>query len=348
MGMRKFAAAFLVLCLVFASFPALAAPTRDAQVVEVDVNAGMTDVLEIVVSALLGPQWPEDVKNGLVKEENSADEALAQKTLAYLMARQGMDTVSEEDAQKLLAQVYTTDWAGTLTDGACLEKTDKGDYSLVSASLENGYRLGVYPYSAEFDGVNVQVKADIFCCPAEYEGGADELPEATLTWLMNGSFELKFTPEKQFGYTVTSAALSPVFRDGNFSKWQDIENTEFEYSVNLPAELGQTGNDPAHMTWQNAAGDVNVAITVTEKKATYEEALAQFIQERPDEHVTQERLFEQFYLIGADTFDLMVVSDDLSWVYRLTMTFPAELRPEYSLYAEIIRNSLSVWGISNG
>ena len=43
---------------------------------------------------------------------------------------------------------------------------------------------------------------------------------------------------------------------------------------------------------------------------------------------------------------LMYESD--SCAYRVTLTYPSERMEEYGLYAEIMRNSFTIWGLSNG
>lgn len=356
MKARSILAFLTVLCLLFASVPALAAPTRDLQAIELTVDENMINILEITVKAFMGPGWLSVLESMPVggptvnADLSAADQALALRTLAYAMAYTGEENgLEDSQAQALIAQIYT-DWQGTLPDNAAekmLEKTDEG-WTLHRDALEKSYRLGVYPYSVQFDGVNAVVKADIFCCPSEYDIAAEEIPEDVLTWLMNGEFSLRFAPDALFGCTVNGCTLSPFYQSGRTIAWQEAENTEFEYSVFVPAHLGLADDAPARMVWQSADGDATLIIEAAEGALTFDEALAAFLQAHPDQTVTQERLFDDFYTFSEGSFILNVASEELPWHYTVTFTFPAERQAEYEFYSEIIRNSFGVWGISNG
>ena len=358
MKARNILAVLTVLCLIFASVPALAAPTRDLQAVELTVDENMTNILEITVKAFLGSDWNgvlESAPNGGDQPVNNddlskADPILAQRTLAYAMAYTGEENaLDDQQAQALIAQVYT-DWQGTLPDSGSeklLEKTDAG-WALRREAMENKLQLGVYPYSVQFDGVNATVKADIFCCPAEYDVSAEEIPEDVLVWLLNGEFSLRFSPDALFGYTVNGYALSPFYQAGRTNTWEEAENTEFEYSVFVPSHLGLADDSPSRTVWQSADGTVMLTIEAEEGSLSFDEALAAFLQEHPGQEVIQERLFDIFYAFSEGSFTLITVSEALPWHYTVTFTFPAERQAEYEFYSEIIRNSFSVWGISNG
>ena len=56
----------------------------------------------------------------------------------------------------------------------------------------------------------------------------EELPEDTVTWVCNVEMTLRFAPETTFGYTLSSLSVSPVYADGNLTRWQEIENTRYE------------------------------------------------------------------------------------------------------------------------
>ena len=358
MKVRSILAVFMAFCLFFVSVPAFAAPTRDQQAIELEVDTNLNNILEIAVKAFMGPEWTKVLESTPVggcepvanNDLSKADPILAQRALAYAMAYTGEEKgLDNQQAQALIAQVYT-DWQGPLPETAAeklLEKTD-GGWMLHREALENSYRLGVYTYSVEFDGVNATVRADIFCCPSEYDISADGIPEDVLSWLLNGVFSLRFAPDSLFGYTVNSYVLSPYYVDGKLNIWQEAENTEFEYSVFIPSHLGLADDVPARMVWQSADGDATLTIEAAEGALSFDEALAAFLQAHPGQTVTQQRLFDDFYSFADGSFTLIVVSEALPWHYTVTFTFPAERQAEYEFYSEIIRNSFSAWGISNG
>ncbi len=356
MKFRSLMAILTVCCLLFASVPALAAPTRDQQALELTVDANLDNILEIAVKAFMGPEWIKVLESAPAAASvtnddlSAADSTLALRALAYAMAYTGEEKALDNlQARALIAQVYT-DWQEKLPDAAAekaLEKTEAG-WVLHREALENGYRLGVYPYSVEFDGVNATVQADIFCCPSEYDISADGIPEDVLTWLLNGVFSLRFAPESLFGYTVNGYTLSPFYLDGKLNAWQEAENTEFEYSVFVPSHLGLADDTAGRRIWQSADGQAVLTIEAEEGSLSFDEALAAFLQEHPGQTVTQQRLFDDFYAFADGSFTLIVVSEALPWHYTVTFTFPAERQAEYEFYSEIIRNSFSAWGISNG
>ena len=169
-----------------------------------------------------------------------------------------------------------------------------------------------------------------------------------LVWLLNGEFSLRFSPDSLFGYTVNAYTLSPFYQAGRTNTWEEAENTEFEYSVFVPSHLGLADDTTARMVWQSADGTAMLTIEAEEGALSFDEALAAFLQTHPGQTVTQQRLFDDFYAFSEGSFTLIVVSDDLPWHYTVTFTFPAERQAEYEFYSEIIRNSFSAWGISNG
>lgn len=351
--MKKITAALLCFVLLMSCAPALAAPSRDVRALEVTVTQGMTDALEIAVQAALGPEWPAAFDQGaegafVLEDASKAEGELASLTLAYAMVRTGVEgALPLEDAQNLLARVYT-DWTGSVDEGALLEKTEEG-FAPRPDAMATGYRVGVYVYSALFDGKDVTVDADIFFCPQEYEGDAEELPEDAATWLMNGQFSLRFAPETMLGYTVNALSLSSFYRDGNFAAWQEWqEDVKNGYTVNLPGSVKRTDEGDGYSEWKNDEGDVTVRISVTDETLEYEQALSRYMQANPDRKVVQDRLYDCFYSFGDGRFEMVITADDYPKTYTVIMTFPDERAAEYALYAEIIRNSFGVWGISNG
>ena len=78
--------------------------------------------------------------------------------------------------------------------------------------------------------------------------------------------------------------------------------------------------------------------------------LAAFRQAHPDAVITEEAQFVQAQFLAEEPGQIVlcVVPQDVHWRYTVTLSFPAERQAEFSLYAQFIRNSMSVWGASNG
>ena len=74
----------------------------------------------------------------------------------------------------------------------------------------------------------------------------------------------------------------------------------------------------------------------------------EFLGAHPGAQVKPEPLYDAFTLLEAGQFIMVVTADEYPWTYTVTMTFPRERQAEYEFYAEIIRNSFGVWGLSHG
>ena len=379
MKVRKMLSLLLSLCLLISAMPALAAPSRDLQEVDVDIDAGMRSLVELVMGAsvlceLPGveqlsalsalPAAPGQV---LSLAEGGSASPIAQAALGLglyrlVLPHNGQDlinnrpTLTEEEAKGLYRQVFTSG-EFSLADPVSIPNltVENGNLVFDLTPYQDYPVIGAYIYSvimddAQTDGSQrVLVDADIFTYFGEYGQDANDLPETALTWIANGRFVLRAAPESVFGYTVDSFSASLPYQDGMLDHWQTIENTEYEYSVNLPAMMGLSSDDPAAMAWQTADGSADVTIQVRENyPLDYAAALAQCLQDYPESPVMEEPDFHTFYTISEGLFRLWVISPDINWAYLVTMHFPPERQAEYSLYAEFIRNSLIIWGISNG
>ncbi|MBR4360061.1 MAG: hypothetical protein IKP32_05530 [Clostridia bacterium] len=355
---RTWPALILALCMLLSALPAQAAPARELQALEMTVDEKMQLLIRIADESI--PEECYDAAAGqrlqtllIPGEEPSADLAAQALWAAILLARETTH-LSWEEAERLYSQVFTE---GTLPlsrdqKSPFLTLTEDGVDAEPVRSPDHG---GAHVYSVTFDGTNVTVLYDEYFC--EHDGGesVDEMPEDLVTWTANVCLSLRYAPETEFGYTVNGISLSPSYQDGLLSRWTDTENTEYEYSLKLPSTLGLADDDPAHRVWQNADGTVTLTVTAREKTAGgsgYDQAYAALVAKNRAENlgltIVREADFSRFYAVGDGLYQLNVLSDDLSWDYELTLSFPPERQAEYELYAEFIRNSLIMWGIANG
>ncbi|MBR5109222.1 MAG: hypothetical protein IK099_03420 [Clostridia bacterium] len=372
MNMKKAVTLMLAVCLLISAAPALAAPTRDAKAVEVTVDEKLLSLTELIVNAAILQITPAEpaaapVIPGLAKDELPSD-LLVSCVLAWgikagvLPCEEeagGQETVAlgKAEAQDLYQRVFTNS-AYTVTyhdqETAAQVKADNqmrtwyagGELNLKYAALCD---YGVYIYSAEFDGTDVEILCDVFSMKdAQIRTDVQDIPEEAMAWERNARISLRSAPENAFGYTLNSFAFSPAYQDGDLSKWPEFGNEEMEYSVNLPAILGVADDTPANRVWQTADGTAALTIAVQDKQGTYDDVLAQYMTEHVGAKISQQREFDFFSEETEGKYTLVFVSELKNYVYTVTMAFPAERQAEYAFYAEIIRNSLTIWGVSNG
>ena len=343
MNRNKLTALLLALCLTLTAFPALAAPTRDIRAIEVTADEKLLTLVDIACEAIPEECFGAEARTVLEKDQ-APDAYLTGQALwaAVLMTREGL-RLSTEEAGQLYRQIFT---CGEF-DPAVLAGSDHPFVAASEDALEVNPEVsplgfgGAYLYEITFDGTDALVRCDLYACEAE-GGDVNEAPEEWVTWTCCAELSLRFAPGTEFGYTVNSISLSPCYRDGNFGDWWEAENLDMEYSVNLPDET------PEHWVFQNAEGDVRLTIDAKEEDLTYDQALAAFMSAHPGQNVRQERLYDAFLSVEAGEFIMVVTADGYPRTYTVTLTFPADRQSEYEFYAEIIRNSFGVWGLSNG
>jgi len=354
----------LALCLALTASSALAAPTRDERTMDVTVDEKLTSLTELIVNAVMMQDLPEAA--GLEKDETPSDmlvsSALAWGVKAGLLPYEG--EISEQDIVALGAEQAMEMYSGIFTNNAYTFseptgeeaealKTAQGNAWYVSGELNVApaalCQYGVYIYSAAFDGTDAEILCDVFTAQeTEVRQSADEIPEDALTWQCNARVSLRSAPETPFGYTVNAVSVSPLYQAGGLSRWKEFENTEMEYSVNLPAILAVTDETPTYRVWKTADGKVSLTISVVEESASLDAAASTYKTAYPDAQILQEPEFDRFSVTRPGSYILVTTSEEAQHVYMVTLEFPAERQAEYELYAEIIRNSLSVWGLSNG
>ncbi|MBR0408079.1 MAG: hypothetical protein IJI53_08585 [Clostridia bacterium] len=372
MKMKKLSALLLALCLIVSAYPALAAPTREARAVEVTVDEKLTMLTELVVNAAILQGTPAEPGTALTVPDFNRDETPSDLLVSCALAWginagylpyddeiSGRETIAlkKEQAEDLYGRVFTSaayHFEYPSTENAESVKADekyrtwfiRGELNMAFASACN---YGVHIYSAEFDGTDVDVLCDVFTTTEpEMKQKADDVPEDALIWQCGARVSLREAPETAFGYTLNGFSFTPFYQDGDLSAWQEFENTEMEYSLNLPASLGVADDAADHRVWQSADGKVTLIIEAKDEETNYEEALAKYLAANPGSNIIQEREFDRFSVTTEGSYTLVIASEEMPRVYTITLTFPAERQAEYTFYGEIIRNSLNVWGVSNG
>lgn len=349
-----------VFALLLSALPVQAAPAREMQALEMTVEDGMRTLAAIVACAIPEELFGDGV-NGAEQVILAADHApypdLTAQALwaAALLARQ-TEQLSLEEARTLYSQIFTSGEFDLTpeTESPFLTVTDAGIKIHDVSSLNCG---GTHIYSVEFDGTDVLVKCDLYFCEGAdpLMDDVETLPEETVAWTNSLTMSLRCAPETEFGYTLNSAVLSPSYQAGELALWKEEENTEYEYSLQVPSCLGLADDDPANKAWQSADGTATLTIAAREKTASgtgpqqaYDDLVKRNREENLGLSVVLDPDFCRVYAVGEGIFLMRVASENLTWDYDVTLTFPVERQDEYELYAEFIRNSLIMWGISNG
>lgn len=353
--MKRIFAWFLAFSLALAAVPACAAPTRDPVRQDVVIEPGMQMLAETVLGAAVFTGTA-----GL--EENAApSQALVEAAFALGLYNlslphdggdlmDGRPTMTAEETQADYPLLFVSG-AYSLPASAAMAGVSRTQAGMTFdlTQLEDAPKIGVYLYSVSVSGgERVEVAADLFTYYGDMGAEAEELPEDALTWLCHADMTLLRAPETAYGYRVISFGLSERYEAGMLDEWQTVENAACEYSVNLPPIFGLADDTAAHMLWQTADGSAMIRIDVEEKTAGITQLLQSWQGSHPGRSVSRELDFDTYYSRGDSDYQLWTTSDELNTVYHVTLQFPAERQDEYALYSEFIRNSLIVWGISNG
>ena len=350
MNEKKIIALALALFLALTTVPALAAPTRDLQAMEVTADEKLQTLVNIACEAIPEECFDMDGACIVLEKDQAPDANLTQQALwaAVLLTRE-TTWISDEEANQLYRQIFTNGkYDAAVIAGIGMPFTAAKDGGLeINPDVCDIGCSGAYIYDVTFDGTDALVQCDLYFCEVEW-ADVNEVSEVLLTWTNSAELSLRFAPETEFGYTVNSISLSPYYRDGNFGDWCEVENWELEYSVNVPGSMEIVDETSDHWVFKNIGGDAMLTIEAKEDNQTYDHALAAFMQAHPGRKVTREELYDAFTSFAEGEFIMVVTADEYPWTYTVTMTFPKDRQAEYEFYAEIIRNSFGVWGLSHG
>lgn len=347
--MKKWICVLLSLSMILSAMPAaLAAPVRDMGALEVTLEGGVQNLTDLMMSAAVLRGVEE------LKENEAPAAALVEGVMTVglyrdMLPAQGK-TLTHAEIADLYNMIFTAGEYEKITKSQCpcVTVTENGLDFDFSALAENP-AVGAHIYSAEFDGKDVSLLCDLYYT---YEGAWDQtpemLPDDALTWLCHGEVSLRYDPEKPFGYTVNAFKLSDDYQAGMLSDWVTVENTEFEYSVNLPPILGLAEDSPACMVWETADGSARLTVQGMKQDCTFDQMLADFLTEAENEKITEHREFGFFTAVGRGIYEMYVMPEGMDFYYVLTLMFPPEKQGEYTLYAEFITNSFTAWEAVNG
>ena len=334
--MKKWTAFMLSLLLLLSPVLCHAAPTRDMGDMEIMVSEPLQHMLNLLFSAAM----IEDVT-----ALNAAEQVPAafQDTLFALFGYVEGDEGSLHLDGETASQMYRMFFA----DGTC-DASYAGGRDLDLARFDEMPLAGAYVHESHAlgDGT-LTLKMDLYTLWGYFSTPAEWVPEGDLTWWAGAECVLNMDETSPYGYAVSSFSIGMPYMDGLAADWQLVENVKMEYSVRLPAILGLADDTIDRTVYQSADGESTVYISCT-PGMSYEDALDAFVNAHPDMLLTQQEELFTFTAVKNGAYAVCVAEESLPYVYTLYMEFPAERQMEYTLYADLIRNSLAVWGLNNG
>ena len=357
--MKRLLSVLLAVCVLL-SLTAAQAANRDMRQVDAEIDPGMRMLTETVLGASVFT-GTRSLEENMQPAPALIESAFAMGMYNLSLPHDGEDlldnhaVVSAEEAESLYGLLFA---AGRFSMPAFASvsgvSVQNGAYEIDLKALQDAPMIGVYIYAvetdeADADELTVDLTADLYSYYGDFSTDAADLPEDALTWLCNAEIALEKAPETAYGYRVKRFALSETYEDGMLSDWQPIENTAYEYSVNVPSIMGLAQDDPAHMVFQTADGSASLRIDAEPLNGrSADQVLSAFTAANPQRQLVREEEFTRYYSTGEGDYQLWVISDAIDVFYHVTLQFPPERQAEYTLYSEFIRNSMIAWGISNG
>lgn len=355
--MKRIAALLLALCMVLSLSAAQAAPVRDMRRTETEISAGMKMLTETVLGAAVFTGTRS------LEENASPSSALAETALVLglynlSLPHDGQDlmdnrvSVPAQEANALYHLLFASgEYQASAAPSVSGVSVSAQGLEIDLNVLRDAPMTGVYIYSAlqEADGEAVRLAADLYAYYGDFSTDAQDVPEEALTWLYNADIVLGKAPDTAYGYRVKQFTLSDLYGAGVLADWQTYENAACEYSVNVPAVFSLVQDDPEHPVWRTADGSAGMTVAREGLDGrTAAQVLDAFQAANPGREVIREEELGLYYSAAPGDYQLWVILEGHEYAYHVSMQFPAERQAEYTLYSEFIRNSLIVWGISNG
>ena len=334
--MKKAMAFALALLIMLAPSLALAAPTRDMGDMEIPVSEQMQHMLNLLFSAAM----IEDV--GTLDADAGIDVNYQQTLFSlfnYVEGGEGDVNLSSQDVRNLYELFFAAGEADASIRGGMQADLNLFDEMPLAGAYVHESKMG--------EGDTLVLTCDLYTLWGYFSTPAQWVPEGDLTWWASAGVTLKTDESAAYGYTLKAFEIGKPYMDGLTADWQLVENAAMEYSVRLPSVLGLADDRADFTVYQTADGEATVHITCTEKMG-YDEAVAAFRDAHAGVPVTEERDFFSFTAVQEGYYALCIAEENLPYVYTLEMYFPSERQQEYTLYADLIRNSLAVWGLNNG
>lgn len=347
--MKKKLALLLVCLLALTPVWGMAAPVRDMESMETLVDQPLQHMLNLVMSAAMLRDVPSLEAGAQIPAE--MDEAVF-ALFNYVESGADSVTLTKEDCISLHDMFFAAgEYIFPKAEDVhcpCITVT-QDTMTLDLEELNETPLAGVYVYASSLEEDILSLKADVYTLWGYFSTPAEQVPETDLTWWAGAEILLKADETSPYGYALWGYELTEIYQDGLVSDWQLVENSACEYSVKLPAVLGLADDRAENMVYQTADGAAQVQIACMPSSGRgYQDALNAFRNAHDDFVIEEEADFSRFTAEKEGAYVLCIAHEMLPYVYTLTMEFPPERQQEYTLYGDLIRNSMVVWGMNNG
>lgn len=347
-----------ILCIsmvIFSMTGAFAAPVRDARVMDVPADDSLRSLVSLYAGAALLRSVPA------LNEGEAPSEAYVEGVLLLGLSRIVLPRVDEDpldDVETVPEDVLKTYYEELFASGVfqmpdapscpCITRNDDKltfDLSMLEGDQEGGARI----YAIKKDDNRLTVSADMFTAIGYAGEMVEDIPEDCLTWEAGMTLVLEKDGKSQFGYRLVSFSTTPAYLDGAVNAWQNLSAAGYSltaptfFSPNAVAQNGAntyTSADGTAVLYVEAISDSRT------EKLDYYRSL--YEQSHADASLLVEADLNYFTGETAGEYTLLIAPEDGAYVYRVTLTFPAERQAEFSFYGEIIRNSFGGDGLANG
>ena len=333
----------LLLCLLMLfALPASAAPVRDLET-EPEADAALNRLLGIAFSAAMLKE-ESALAPGQAPSEGLVEAAFA--VYSYLDAGLERAVVTPEMGRELHSAMFANGSFSMPEKGDCPCVTiEDGNMVLDLAELNETPLVGAYVYAQTIRGEYTDLEIDLYTVWGYWGTPALEIPEEDLTWYRHATATVQKCSESPFGFRLAAFSLGPIYEDGAFAVWQEYEDADMGFTVSLPSLMGLSRQSAEDKLFENASGSSSIRIESL-PPMDYRDAAAQ-IAALPDGKTLVDTQFSVVLRITAKK-TVIIIYESSERAYRVTLTYPEERMEEYGLYAEIIRNSFAIWGLSNG
>ncbi len=338
---RKMLCVMCAAVLALLSGSALAAPVRDTGRMDIGSDEGLRGFLSTVMSAAM----LKDLDT--LSEGDAPSQGLTEAVMAVFEYNMfGLDsvTLTEADCAGLYRGFFA---AGTFEmpsegDCPCVRIVD-GKMVMDLAELNETPLVGAHVHEAVFEGGRVRLKADLYTAWGYYMTSPEDIPEEDLTWYAGAEICAEANEGELFGWRLVSYRMTGAWQDGALSEWRDWENAEEGYALRIPSRFGESGTEKGDRQWQTPDGTASLGVRVL-PAMTFAEGLEMMASEEGTVKAQEE--FSCIMAAGETCSRVLVCAPDSA--YLVTLSYPAENAAEYTFYAEIIRNSLTVRGLADG
>lgn len=209
---------------------------------------------------------------------------------------------------------------------------------------QDGLGAMIY-YLEELEG-RLSLKADLYQVPM-LKLSVEEAPEGSLRWLAHVEAELHRDSGAASGFVIDGLRFSQPYQAQSFSVY---ENPQAGYEVMLPDSF-QWPNAPD--SWDNLVitsvdGRASITIVVSRDGGeTPEESRVRMLAENAALQFEAPSPYSPEIVAQAPGLGMITVSAPEA-IYRLKLSYPAELEAEYQLVFEFLRNSFVISEIAVG